>query len=108
MTRDPKYKYGTDFESLRAEMMNLPIHCPQRFETIEGFGDPTWNNSKRRGIGEALLEEFTRITTVENEIDVAASDLICDVLHFVHASGSNAQKIVGNAIDNFVAEAGSR
>lgn len=85
---------------------SLPAYDPARFETTDGFDNPDCTNAKRAGFATEALATFQKACHMNEEPDVAASDLICDLLHFLHSLDYEPNKLLKTALTNFIAEAG--
>jgi hypothetical protein len=84
----------------------LPSHSPERFETIDGYDDPTCSNRIRVSFAVQALAIFQEACHMLDETDVAAADLISDLLHLVHSLHCSPKDVLETALTNFVAEAG--
>lgn len=85
---------------------SLPAHEPTRFETTDGLDNPDCTNAKRAGFTTEALAAFQKACHMNEEPDVAAADLICDLLHFVHSLDFKPKEVLETALTNFIAEAG--
>jgi hypothetical protein len=84
----------------------LPPHDENRFETVDGLDNPGCTNGMRAAFTTEALEVFQNACHMREEPDVAAADLIGDLLHLVHSQGHNPEKVLEAGLTNFVAEAG--
>jgi hypothetical protein len=72
---------------------------------LSHLDNPDCDNRKRAGFASAALSVFQEACHMNEETDIAAGDLICDLLHLVHDYGSKPQRVIEIALDSFVAEA---
>ena len=93
-------------KSSSPHLASIPPHNPERFEKVGGLGNPKLTNGLRAGLARRALITFHSTCHMTEEMSVTASDLICDLLHLIHASGYNPATIVESAIEDFIAEAG--
>lgn len=91
---------------LAAQLDSLPPHDPNRFETLDGYDNPSCTNGKRAGFTIEALAVFEKACHMQEETDVAAGDLIGDLLHLVHSQGHDPKGVLKAALTNFIAEAG--
>jgi hypothetical protein len=84
----------------------LPAHDPNRFESLDGHDDPNTTNAKRAAFTIDALAAFQKTRCMSEELNVAVADLICDLLHFVHALEYSPKDVLENALTHFIAEAG--
>ena len=92
---------------LLVELDGIPSHDPDRFESTDGYDDPNCNNGKRAAFAKEALDVFQRTCHMTEEVPTAAADLICDLLHLVHAGGDEPIAVIEAAIVHFVAETGN-
>jgi hypothetical protein len=100
---------SSDTDSLFERIQSLdllPPHDPDRYETTDGLDDPNCTNRMRANFSIASLEVFQKTCDMNDEIEVATGDLICDLLHLVHSLRSNPKDVLESALTNFLAEAG--
>lgn len=88
-------------------LASLPAHEGDRFETRDGYDNPDCTNGMRANFARAALETFQQACHMEESIDTASADLICDLLHLAHAEGFEPLQILESALGHFAAEAGS-
>lgn len=84
----------------------LPPHDPDRYETTDGLDNPNCTNRMRADFSVGALGVFQNTCGMNEEIEVATGDLICDLLHRVHSLGSNPKDVLESALTSFLAEAG--
>lgn len=84
----------------------LAPHEFNRFETTDGFENIDFTNGIRTELAQQAMSRFQTVCNMEDEPDIVASDLICNLLHLVHASGYNSIDVLLRAITNFKAESG--
>jgi hypothetical protein len=92
---------------LLSELVGIPSHDPNRFESTDGYDDPNCTNGRRAAFAKEALDVFQRTCHMTEEVPTAAADLICDLLHLVHAGGDEPIAVIEAAIGHFVAEAGN-
>ena len=85
---------------------DLPSHDPDRFETLDGLDNPACTNMMRAAYALEGLDAFQKACGMNEDVHVAAADLIDDLLHLVHSMGFNPKTVLEHAIGHFVAEAG--
>ena len=91
---------------LLTELDSLPCHDAERFETLDALDNPDCNNGMRQEFAAAALRVFQEACHMNDDVNVAAADLIGDILHLVHASGYEPLTVLEAAIGHFIAEAG--
>lgn len=84
----------------------LPSYDPDRFESLDGYDNPNCTNKMRAGFTTEALDIYEQTCVMNEEPDVAISDLIADLLHLVHSSGYSPKEVLEKALTNFIAEAG--
>ena len=84
----------------------LPPHDPSRYETTDGFENPSCTNADRASLAAAALDTFQKSCGMSEDVTTAAADLICDLLHLVHANQQNPSEVLHSAIQHFLCEAG--
>ena len=89
-----------------AEMAMIPPHNPTRYETTDGFDNPNCTNGDRAAMAAESLAVFQKECGMAEEMETAASDLICDLLHLVHANDHDPRDILLAGIRHFLCEAG--
>lgn len=94
------------FYDLVKNLNQLPSYDRNRFETLDGYDNPNCNNLMRAGFTIEALAVFQKACHMNEEPNVAVSDLICDLLHLVHSLDFNPKNVLENALTNFLAEAG--
>jgi len=91
---------------LADELERLPKHDPDRFETLDELGNPDCTNRSRVGFALRAIESFQGACRMNEDFEVAASDLICDLLHLVHSVEGSPKEVIESALFSFIAEAG--
>jgi len=66
--------------------------------------NPDCTNGVRAFMALKALERFQEVCDMVEEIDTAASDLICDLLHLVHSRNLDLQFVLENGINSFLCE----
>lgn len=94
-----------EFLTLLASLRNIPAHDPDRFETTDGLDNPDCTNGDRAGMALEALDCFQRACSMTEAVDTAAADLICDLMHLVHAD-DDPWDVLQSAIRHFLCEAG--
>lgn len=84
----------------------LPPHDPSRYETTDGFENPSCTNGDRASLAAAALDTFQKSCGMSEDVATAAADLICDLLHLVNANEQNPSEVLHSAIRHFLCEAG--
>lgn len=102
----PNKELDTLLSITLAQLVLIPPHNPDRFETVDGLKNPNYTNGMRVGFAMKALRSFQNACHMKEEVDVAASDLICDLLHLVHASDHLPLAILDSAINSFLSESG--
>jgi hypothetical protein len=93
--------------SLLADFADIPTHDPARYETSDGFDNPSCTNGDRAAFATEALDTFQKICNMEEDVETAASDLICDLLHLLHANNRDPVSVLRNGIHGFLCEAGT-
>jgi hypothetical protein len=106
MSTHPSFPDPSSLDELVKNLDLLPSHDPDRFETLDGYDNPDCTNRMRAGFTIDALAAFQKACHMDEEPDVAASDLICDLLHFVHSLDYSPKDVLESALTNFNAEAG--
>lgn len=92
---------------LVARMTRIPAHNPRRYETTDGFEDPKCTNGDRAAMAAESLAGFQKSCGMTSEeVDIVAADLVCDLLHLVHAHHCNPLEVLQSGIRHFLSEAG--
>ena len=91
---------------LLAALATLPAHDPDRYETTDGFDNPNCTNGARATFASEALDSFQKACCMVEDIDTAASDLICDLLHLLHANNYDLLPVLQIGIQDFLCEAG--
>lgn len=95
-----------DFKTLLADLATIPAHDPSRYETTDGFDNPRCTNGDRASFAHEALDAFQKICNMDEDLEIASSDLICDLLHLLHAHNRSSLPVIHNAIHAFLCEAG--
>ena len=106
MTIDSANSNISEIGQLLACLSSLPAHEEDRFETVDGYDNPDCTNGLRAQFARAALETFQQACHMKEAPDTASADLICDLLHLVHAEGFEPLQILESALAHFAAEAG--
>jgi hypothetical protein len=88
------------------QLESLPLHNADRFETMDGLDNPDCTNGKRSEFAATALQVFQETCNLNEEVHVAAADLIGDLLHLVHSCGCEPLTALEHALEHFLAEAG--
>jgi hypothetical protein len=91
---------------LLAALATLPAHDPARFETTDGLDNPDCTNAVRADFAAQSLSTFQKACEMEEEIGTATADLICDLLHLLHANDLDLLYALQTALQGFLCEAG--
>lgn len=86
------------------ELAEIPAHDPNRYQTTDGLDNPDCTNGARAFLALKALERFQEVCNMVEDVDVATSDLICDLLHLVHSRSLDPQFVVENGINGFLCE----
>ena len=86
---------------------SIPPHDPNRHETNDGLDNHNCTNGMRVNFTVDALKVFQKTCYMDEETEVATSDLICDLLHLVHSLGCNPKNVLESALTHFLAEADS-
>jgi hypothetical protein len=95
-----------NLDQLLTGFANLPPHDPARFETADGLEDPDCANGDRAAVAAGSLAAFQKSCGMDEDVETAASDLICNLLHLVHANHRDPLSVLHSGIRHFLAEAG--
>jgi hypothetical protein len=95
-----------DLVNILAELTEIPRHDPSRYETTDGFENPRCTNGNRALLAENALKAFQVACGMDEDVETAASDLICDLLHLLHANDRDPIPVFRNGIHGFLCEAG--
>jgi hypothetical protein len=85
---------------------NLPPHDPFRYQSTDGFDNPRCTNAHRADFAAQALRAFQQACAMVEDIDTAAADLICDLLHLLHANHHDPLPVLQFGIQDFLCEAG--
>lgn len=102
-------KYPPEHHGLQillADLAAIPPHDPARYETTDGFDNPTCTNGERASLAAEVLDTFQEICDMDEDVETAASDLICDLLHLLHANNIDPLPVLQRGIHAFLCEAG--
>lgn len=95
----------TDLQQLLTDLATIPAHGPARYETTDGFENPKCTNGDRASFAVEALNTFQKACGMDEDIDTAASDLICDLLHLLHANNHDLLPVLHRGIHGFLCEA---
>ena len=95
-----------EFLMMLAELPTIPAHDPDRFETTDGTDNPDCTNGDRAEMALEALDCFQKACSMTEEVDTAASDLVCALLHLVHSHGFDPRLVLQYGLGNFLCEAG--
>ena len=98
--------YHSQLIEILNDLLSIPPHNPERFETTDGYDNPDCTNGRRATFANTALDVFQNSCSMTEDVDTAAADLICDLLHLVHASGRQPLGTLESALGHFIAEAG--
>jgi len=94
-----------DLHHLLTRFAALPPHAPTRYETTDGFENPKCTNGDRASMAAGALATFQKSCGMTDDVETAAADLICDLLHLVHANNRDPVDALQAAIRHFLCEA---
>jgi hypothetical protein len=92
--------------NILAYLVGIPSHNPRRYETTDGLDNPACTNKDRASMAARALDEFRTSCGMIEDVETAAADLICDLLHLVHAENCDPLHAILNGIQSFLCEAG--
>lgn len=92
--------------NILADLTEIPVHDPSRYETTDGFENPKCTNGNRALLAANALKAFQEACGMDENVETAASDLICDLLHLLHANDRDLIPVFRNGIQGFLCEAG--
>lgn len=92
--------------TMLSELQSIPAHDPDRFETTDGLDNPDCTNGDRADMALEALDCFQVACSMTEDVDTAASDLVCALLHLVHSRGFDLRLVLQNGLGNFLCEAG--
>ena len=95
-----------EFLTMLSELQTIPAHDPDRYETTDGTDNPDCTNGDRADIALEALDYFQEACSMTEDVDTAASDLVCALLHLVHSRGFDLRLVLQNGLGNFLCEAG--
>jgi hypothetical protein len=95
-----------EFLRMLAELPTIPAHDPDRFETTDGLDNPKCTNGDRALFAAEALMSFQKACHMVEDVETAASDLICDLLHLLHANNRDLLSVLRIGISDFLYEAG--
>jgi hypothetical protein len=99
----PEQEY---LHQLLIHLGDLPPHDPTRFETTDGFENPSCTNGDRASFAATALDAFQQSCGTNEDISTDAGDLICDLLHLLHANQHDPRDVLRSGIQHFLCEAG--
>ena len=86
------------------QLESLPPHDPRRFKTVDGLNNLQFTNRMRANTAKRVLKTLNPKCVSVEKVCVEGSDLICGILHLIHASGRSPLEILISAMKNFAAE----
>jgi hypothetical protein len=89
----------------QVSVADLPPHDPTRYETTDGSEDPRCTNGDRATVAAASLAAFQISCGMTEDVETAAADLICNLLHLVYAQRSDPLDVLQSGIRHFLCEA---
>jgi hypothetical protein len=89
-----------------AALATVPAHDPARYQTTDGLDTPRCTNAHRAEFAARALCAFQQACAMDEAIDTATSDLICDLLHLLHANNHDPLPTLQTALHSFLCEAG--
>jgi len=89
-----------------SSLANIPAHAPTRYETTDGFENPKCTNGDRASMAAGALDTFQKSCNMTEDLETATADLMCDLLHLLHANNHNPLPTLRNGIHSFLCEAG--
>jgi hypothetical protein len=95
-----------EFLTMLSELKTIPTHNPDRFETTDASDNPDCTNGDRAEMALETLDCFQEVCSMTEDVDTAASDLVCDLLHLVHSRGFDPRMMLQNGLGHFICEAG--
>lgn len=95
-----------EFLTMLSELHGIPAHNPDRFETTDGTDNPICTNGDRAEMALEALDCFQEACSMTEDVDTAASDLVCALLHLVHSHGFDPRLVLQYGLGNFLCEAG--
>jgi len=91
---------------LLAGFAKIPEHDPSRYETTDGLDNARCTNGHRALFAAEALDSFQSVCGMDENVDTAVSDLICDLLHLLHSKNCDPSSSLRNGIEGFLCEAG--
>jgi hypothetical protein len=95
-----------EFLTILSELQTIPAHDPDRFETNDGLDNPDCTNGDRADMALEALDCFQVACSMTEDVDTAASDLVCALLHLVHSHGFDPRMVLQSGLGHFICEAG--
>ena len=94
--------------NFKHQSMNILFHQPNRRITTDGLWDPDMTNGQRAEFaGRTLREHRLRFNLIECSDEATdATDLIANLLHYLHSRNGDALGVLEKARDHFLSEAG--
>jgi hypothetical protein len=89
-----------------ASLAEIPKHNPNRSETTDGLDNPSCTNGDRAFLAAQALDCFQEACGMVDDVETAAADLICNLLHLIHANDRDPLPTLRNGIDAFLCEVG--
>ena len=105
MNTHPLPPKHTDLQPLLAGLATIPAHDPARYETTDGFENPNCTNGARATFAVEALDSFQKTCGMDEDLETAAADLICDLLHLLHANNQAPLPVLHRGIHGFLCEA---
>lgn len=96
-----------DFLALLAKLDQIPAHDPARYATTDGLDNPECTNGDRVLFAVVALDSFQNACGMVENLETAASDFVCDLMHLLHANAINILPVLNNGIGAFLVESGS-
>lgn len=94
-----------EFLTMLSELHSVPTHNPDRYETTDGADNPDCTNGDRAEMALEALDCFQEACSMTEEVDTAAADLVCALLHLVHSRGFDPQLVLQYGLGHFLCEA---
>jgi hypothetical protein len=94
----------SDFVKMLERLTSIPAHDPRRYETTDGLDNPGCINGDRGARAKLALDCFQIACGMEEEVDTASADLICNLLHLVHSEGHDPRIVLQRGLGHFLCE----
>lgn len=105
MTHKTNTAERKEFLRMLSELETIPAHDPDRYETTDGLDNPDCTNGERAEMALQALDCFQNVCGMDEDVDTAASDLVCNLLHLVHSRGFKPMLVLQNGLGSFICEA---